>query len=221
MASGRQLACFYPRCGRVWPWYRAPCGPDGQGGCWSMNTIHHRARRRGSRLLATVAAAGLVATMAGIAGPSAVARPAAASLGLSWGQSYAYANGLVVTVTPPAAFIPSDASAGHRAGNQAVAWKITMKNGTPDSFRAGLVSVYAKYGAAGEQAERVFDSAKGAGSDFEGSISPGRSATVTYVFDVPKVGLGLLDLEVIPDAFDYEGTHWSGPLSKTGPQPSS
>lgn len=100
-----------------------------------------------------------------------------------------------------------------------MAWKIAVKNGTPDSFRTGLVSVYAKYGAAGEQAERVFDSAKGAGSDFEGSISPGRSATVAYVFDVPKVGVGLLGLEVIPDTFDYEGTHWSGPLSSETGRP--
>ncbi|MER5488761.1 hypothetical protein ABT024_36880 [Streptomyces sp. NPDC002812] len=184
-----------------------------------MNTIHRLGRRRNSRRLAAVAVAGLLAAAAGFAGPSAVARPAAAPAGLAWGQTYAYANGLAVTVTPPAAFAPSDTSAGHRAGNQAVAWKITVKNGTPDSFRTGLVSVYAKYGAAGEQAERVVDSAKGAGSDFEGSISPGRSATVTYVFDVPKAGVGLLDLEVVPDAFAYEGTHWSGPLgAKTGRQ---
>lgn len=178
-----------------------------------MDTIHHPAGHGRGRRLAAVAGVGLLAAVAVFAGPSAAARPAAAVSGLAWGQAYTYANGLAVTVTPPAPFSPSDTSAGHRAENQAVAWKITVKNGTPESFTTASVSVYAKYGTAGEQAERVVDSAKGAGSDFEGSISPGRSATVTYVFDVPRAGLSFLDLEMTPDAFAYEGTHWSGSLN--------
>lgn len=183
-----------------------------------MDNIHHPGGCGTGRRLAGFAVVALLAVAGGIAGPSAVARPATAVAGLTWGQAYTYSNGLAVTVAPPALFSPSDASAGHRAEHQAVSWKVTVKNGTPESFKTARVSVYAKYGTAGEQAERVFDSAKGAASDFQGSISPGRSATVTYVFDVPKAGLSFLDLEVIPDAFAYEGTHWSGPLGK-GPGP--
>ncbi|MFZ3491825.1 hypothetical protein ACODT5_01040 [Streptomyces sp. 5.8] len=180
-----------------------------------MDSTHRPGERGIGRcpMAAVIVVTGLLVATAGFAGPSAAARPATVLSGLAWGQPYTYANGLAVTVVPPTPFSPSDTSAGHQAGNQAVAWKITVKNGTPELFPTSPVSVYAKYGTAGEQAERVYDSAKGADSDFEGSIAPGRSATVTYVFDVPRAGLALLDLEVVPDAAVYEGTHWSGALA--------
>ncbi|MFJ6785386.1 hypothetical protein [Streptomyces yangpuensis] len=182
-----------------------------------MDTIHRpRAARAGRRMAAYVGMASVLtlgfATNAGafqhVAGPST----------LSWGETRTYGDGLAVTVARPTAFTPSGTSAGHRPGNRAVAWKVTLKNSTTEAFPTALVAVYAKYGKAGEQAERVFDSAKGIGAGFEGSISPGRSATATYVFDIPKAGVDQLDLEVVPDVIAYDGAHWTGPLDpRTGP----
>lgn len=175
--------------------------------------MRHRPVRgpSGRRLAVT---AGLVGALAlAVTTPAPALTRADTPAALTWGQTRTYEDGLAVTVARPSAFTPSDTSAGHREENRAVAWKITLKNGTPENFKTGLVSVYAKYGTAGEQAEQVFDSAQGVGSGFEGSVSPGRTATVTYVFDIPPAGTGSLDLEVVPNGFDYEGTHWTGPLN--------
>ncbi|MFJ7269061.1 hypothetical protein ACIQV3_20880 [Streptomyces sp. NPDC099050] len=182
-----------------------------------MDTEHRPVRGLPGRPLALVL--GLAGALAlAVTAPAAAVAPPDDSSALTWGQTRVYDDGLAVTVARPSAFTPSDTSAGHRVGHQAVAWKITLKNGTTEAFKMSLVSVYAKYGTAGERAERVFDSAKGIGSDFEGSISRGRSATATYVFDIPKAAVGSLDIEAVPDIFDYEGTHWTGPLnSRTGP----
>ncbi|MFE4637574.1 hypothetical protein ACFRJ1_29935 [Streptomyces sp. NPDC056773] len=177
-----------------------------------MDTNRRPVRR--PPLRGVVLALGLAGALAlGSAAPSAGIPRDTAPPSRTWGQTQTYSDGLGVTVAQPTPFTPSGTAAGHREGHQAVAWKITLRNGTPEPFKAALVSVYAKYGTAGEQAEAVFDSANGVGSSFEGSISPGRSATVTYVFDIPRNGTGTLDLEVVPNVFDYEGTHWSGPLN--------
>ncbi|MFD5144022.1 hypothetical protein [Streptomyces sp. NPDC058401] len=181
-----------------------------------MSTEHHPVPRLPGRRLAI--ALGLAGALAlAVTAPAAALAPPDDSSSLSWGRTHVYDDGLAVTVAPPSAFTPGDTSAGHRAGYQAVAWKVTLKNGTPKAFKTSLVAVYAKYGPAGERAERVFDSANGIGSDFEGSISRGRSATVTYVFDIPRAAVGSLDIEAVPHVFDYEGTHWTGPLNaRTG-----
>ncbi|MGW6786179.1 hypothetical protein [Streptomyces sp. NPDC054987] len=148
----------------------------------------------------------------GFAAHAAAVQPVAEPSTLTWGETKTYGDGLAVTVARPTAFTPSATSAGHRAGNQAVAWKVTLKNATGEAFETVLVAVYAKYGKAGEQAERVFDAAKGIEGGFEGSVSPGRSATVTYVFDIPRAGTEMLDLEVVPQVITHDGTHWVGPL---------
>ncbi|MEW2584679.1 hypothetical protein [Streptomyces virginiae] len=181
-----------------------------------MDTIHRpRAHRAGRRLAVYLAVASML-TLGSTATAGAV-QPAAGLPNLTWGETRTYDDGLQVTVARPTAFTPSDTSAGHRPGHQAVAWKITLKNPTGEPFETALVAVYAKYGQAGEQAERVFDSAKAIGSGFEGSVGPGRSATATYVFDIPKAGTDLIDLEVVPHVITHDGAHWTGPLSpKTG-----
>ncbi|WP_053706183.1 hypothetical protein [Streptomyces sp. WM6373] len=181
-----------------------------------MDTIHRpRAHRAGRRLTVYVAVASVLTL--GSAATAGAVQHVADRPTLTWGETRTYGDGLEVTVARPTAFTPSATSAGHRSGNRAVAWKITLRNPAGEAFETALVAVYAKYGKAGEQAERVFDSAKAIGSGFEGSVSPGRSATATYVFDIPKAGTDLLDLEVVPHVVTHDGTHWTGPLSpKTG-----
>lgn len=148
--------------------------------------------------------------MSGTAAQAWVGPPSATT----WGETRTFGGGLEVTVAQPHAFRASDAAAGHRPENQAVTWKITIKNDTDEAFRTTLVSVYAKYGAVGEQADRVFDSPRGPAPASRAASAPGGTATATYAFDLPRTAAASLDLEVTPDPFEYEGMHWTGPLEQ-------
>ncbi|MCX3060149.1 DUF4352 domain-containing protein [Streptomyces beihaiensis] len=124
-----------------------------------------------------------------------------------WGQAHRYKDGLTVTVDKPRKFEPTQFAVGHTVGNQAVKWRITVKNGTKKTFDATLVMVNVKAGKDGDQAEQVFDDP--INGMYEGTVTPGRSVSAEFAFDIPKGHLGQVDVEVQP-GFQYGGAHWEG-----------
>jgi hypothetical protein len=76
---------------------------------------------------------------------------------LTFGQSFTYQDGTMITVAPPTLYQPS--STASTTAPRSVSMKITITNGTAKPMDLVLVSIQA---TAGEQAvEQVFDSAKG------------------------------------------------------------
>ncbi|MEV5612507.1 hypothetical protein [Streptomyces sp. NPDC052225] len=146
-----------------------------------------------------VMSAGLLATGAGLSAASD--EPGA------WGDTMRWKDGLSATVSKPAKFTPTAYAVGHEAGHQGVKWRIKVHNGTDEPFQASLMSVYVKAGDDGDSCEEIFDGTLGSG--ISGSVSPGSSGTAEFAFDVPRGGLGKVDLEVVP-GFDYAGLHWVG-----------
>ncbi|OAR26937.1 hypothetical protein A8W25_01195 [Streptomyces sp. ERV7] len=127
----------------------------------------------------------------------------------TWGETQTYSDGLAIIVGKPLLFQPTSTAASHTPPNQGVKWRITVTNGTRETFTVALVTVYVKPGTDGEQAEEVFDSAGNLGTHLTGTVLPGASATAVYGFDVPQANLGKIDLEVTPD-FTHNSSHWVG-----------
>ncbi|MCC9707310.1 DUF4352 domain-containing protein [Streptomyces sp. MNU76] len=127
---------------------------------------------------------------------------------LRFGTTQHYDDGVQVTVASLRPFTPSDTAAGYTPGDKAVAFDITVTNGSDHNLDLGLVSVDAK-DADGRSAERIFDSAKGISGDLSGTLLPGKKSVATYVFDLPKRASASLDVEVRP-GFSYEPALWSG-----------
>ncbi|MBT2386376.1 DUF4352 domain-containing protein [Streptomyces sp. ISL-11] len=142
--------------------------------------------------------------------PSSARSSAQGSHVVRFEDTYAYDTGLRVKVTRPKPFTPSDTSLGHKAGNAPVTFTVTLFNGTKETFdRAGAL-VTAKAGPQGPRLEQVFDSARGVGNPFTGSLAPGSSAEAAFAFDVPKgSATERVDVEVRPDfGARYTSVHW-------------
>ncbi|MFG1811193.1 DUF4352 domain-containing protein [Streptomyces sp. NPDC049040] len=159
---------------------------------------------------ATGAAAGTGAAKPPAASSAPAEKKAATAV---FGATYTYTDGLAVTVSQVSRFTPSDTSAGSHPGDTAIILTVKIHNGTAKTFDTGLVTVDVKAGAEGEAAQAVFDSEKGVGEGFSGTVVPGSSATARFAWDIPKGATGRLDVEVSPDlATDYAGWHWVGQL---------
>ncbi|MFD3662171.1 DUF4352 domain-containing protein [Streptomyces sp. NPDC058659] len=121
-----------------------------------------------------------------------------------------YEDGAEVSVSPPVRFTPSQAAAGHKAGNTAVTVQITVRNGTDERLELALVQVSARDGD-GREATRVFDVEPELGSGLTGTLLPGRKAVAVYGFDVPPGKGAVLDVEVKID-FERPSAFWGGPI---------
>ncbi|WP_367136579.1 MULTISPECIES: hypothetical protein [Streptomyces] len=149
--------------------------------------------------------AGTTITLSG--GPSASPQSRTAS----FGDTYAYRDGLKVTVTQPAKFTPSSTALGHEAGNQPVRFTVALSNGGKDPLDTAGVLVTLESGAKADRAQQVFDSASGVGTPFTGSLEPKASGKATFAFDVPPGGLGKLNVAVRPGfGQERETVHWTG-----------
>ncbi|WP_394431483.1 DUF4190 domain-containing protein [Streptomyces sp. SGAir0957] len=123
---------------------------------------------------------------------------------LEAGDSVIYDDDLTVTVSNPVAYNPSEFAAGHTAGNHAYKVTVTVQNDSKAKFDSALLSTSARAGKDGVDAEQVFDEKVGTG--FEGTILPGKKATVVYAFDAPAAAKNLT-VEVTP-SFEYNATQW-------------
>ncbi|MGW8765376.1 DUF4190 domain-containing protein [Streptomyces sp. NPDC055815] len=124
--------------------------------------------------------------------------------GLADGDTSVYDDDLKVTVSDPKPFSPGEYAIGHTKGNKAYQVTVVIENGGKEKFDTTLVSFSATAGANGVTAEQVLDDKAGAG--FEGTIMPGKKATVTIAFDAPKDAKNLT-VEVNP-GFTYDASQW-------------
>ncbi|MEU0371118.1 DUF4190 domain-containing protein [Streptomyces sp. NPDC006283] len=129
---------------------------------------------------------------------------AAKGKSLAAGDSSVYDDELKVTVSEPTSYSPSEYAVGHTKGNKAYQVTVTIENGGKEKFDAALVTVDARAGKDGVTAEQIFDDKAGTG--FEGSILPGKKATVTYAFDAPADAKNLT-VEVSPGIM-HDASHW-------------
>lgn len=129
---------------------------------------------------------------------------AAEGKSLAAGDTLIYDDDVQVTVSAPKPYSPGQFSIGHTKGNKAYTVTIAIENAGKKKFDANLVTVDARAGKDGVSAEQIYDDKAGHG--FEGSILPGRKATVTFAFDAPADAENLT-VEVTP-GFLYDATHW-------------
>ncbi|MFI1976632.1 DUF4190 domain-containing protein [Streptomyces wedmorensis] len=124
--------------------------------------------------------------------------------GLADGDTSVYDDDVKVTVSDPKAYTPGEYAIGHTKGNTAYKVTVVIENGGKEKFDTTLVSLSATAGKDGVAAEQIFDDKIGAG--FEGTIMPGKKATITVAFDAPKDAENLT-VEVNP-GFTYDASQW-------------
>ncbi|MER5207812.1 DUF4190 domain-containing protein [Streptomyces sp. NPDC002825] len=124
--------------------------------------------------------------------------------GLADGDSAVYDDDLTVTVSDPKSYSPGEFASGHTKGNKAYQVTVVIENKSKEKFDTSLVSLSATAGKNGVAAEEIYDDKVGAG--FEGTIMPGKKATVTVAFDAPKDAKNLT-VEVNP-GWDYDASQW-------------
>ncbi|NML51462.1 DUF4352 domain-containing protein [Streptomyces sp. R302] len=129
---------------------------------------------------------------------------------LPFGRTHRYADGVEVTVSAPERFVPSDTSAGHRAGYTAVTVQVTVRNASRERLELGIVQVRGRDGD-GREADRVFDTAQDLGFGHTGTLLPGRKAVAAYGFDVPPGTGSVLEVEV-GVGFTGDSAFWGGGL---------
>lgn len=110
-------------------------------------------------------------------------------------------GGVVVSVSEPATFTPSQSSIGHQQGNTAVAFSVTVENTGEDSLDLALASVTAAFGAEGTQAKKIVDSKKGITFGFDSTIATGQKRTVKFAFSAPTADTSVIAVTVEPNAF--------------------
>ncbi|MEU1484298.1 DUF4352 domain-containing protein [Streptomyces sp. NPDC005752] len=120
------------------------------------------------------------------------------------GDSAAYDDGLEVTVNAPAAYTADEFAVGYTKGNSAYTVSVVIENKGKEKFDAALVTVDARAGEGGVNAEQIFDGSVGEG--FTGTILPGKKITAKYAFDAPADAKNLT-VEVAP-GFDWDASQW-------------
>ncbi|MEV5198592.1 DUF4190 domain-containing protein [Streptomyces sp. NPDC053720] len=123
---------------------------------------------------------------------------------LEAGDSAVYDDDLTVTVGDAASYTPDAYAAGHTKGQKAYKVAVVIENAGKEKFDSTLVSVSARAGQDGVDAEQIFDNKVGTG--FSGTVLPGKKVTVQFAFDTPADAKNLT-VEVNP-GFTYDATQW-------------
>lgn len=123
---------------------------------------------------------------------------------LEAGDSAVYDDDLTVTVGDATKYTPDEYAAGHTKGQKAYRVAVVIENAGKEKFDSALVSVSARAGQDGVDAEQIFDNKVGAG--FSGTVLPGKKITVQFAFDTPADAKNLT-VEVNP-GFTYDATQW-------------
>ncbi|MFI2783329.1 DUF4190 domain-containing protein [Streptomyces sp. ALB3] len=123
---------------------------------------------------------------------------------LGAGDAAAYDDGLEISVGAPASYTADEFAIGHTKGNSAYTVSVVIENKGKEKFDATLVSVDARAGEDGVNAEQIFDGKVGEG--FTGTVLPGKKITAEYAFDAPA-DAGNLTVEVTP-GFDWDASQW-------------
>ncbi|MFJ7197896.1 MULTISPECIES: DUF4190 domain-containing protein [unclassified Streptomyces] len=123
---------------------------------------------------------------------------------LEAGDSAVYDDDLTVTVGDATSYTPDAYAAGHTKGKKAYRVAVVIENAGKEKFDSALVSVSARAGQDGVDAEQIFDNKVGAG--FSGTVLPGKKVTVQFAFDAPADAENLT-VEVNP-GFTYDASQW-------------
>ncbi|WP_329229694.1 DUF4352 domain-containing protein [Streptomyces sp. NBC_00111] len=123
---------------------------------------------------------------------------------LRGGDSAAYDDGLEITVGTPSSYTPGEFAVGHTKGNSAYTVSVVIENKGKEKFDGALVTVDARAGEDGVDAEQIFDDKTGEG--FTGTVLPGKKVTATYAFDTPADAENLT-VEVAP-GFEWDASQW-------------
>ncbi|SFJ74269.1 DUF4352 domain-containing protein [Streptomyces pini] len=125
---------------------------------------------------------------------------------LSAGDTASYSSGLRITVSEASSYTPGEYALGHTEGNKAHQVTVTLENTGGKKTDIGLITLSARAGENGVEAEQIFDDEIGSG--FEGNLLPGKKATARFAFDAPA-SAGNLDVEVDLLDFTTEPAQWS------------
>ncbi|MCA1677144.1 MAG: hypothetical protein LC799_34850, partial [Actinobacteria bacterium] len=172
-------------------------------GIWGMTIVFGAVDQLGRDLQGIGGSAG---------NPAAVSEPQAgdsAPQQLTFGQSFTYDDGMVVTIDSPTRYQPSaSAFIAGDATTRSVAVKVTVVNGTSKPLDLIGVSVQA---TAGDQvAEQVFDSVKGVSGSPPQTLPPGQRQTFTVAFGLPSADPTDLRVQVNPSLFGYQPVFYMG-----------
>ncbi|MFD9030587.1 DUF4190 domain-containing protein [Streptomyces sp. NPDC059567] len=128
---------------------------------------------------------------------------------LKFGQTFAYEDGIKVTVSKPRAYEPDQFAAGHTKGNSAFQVTVTIVNGSKETLDVSGALVDAT-DAEGARAEPVFDGSN-ATEMFRGNVLPGKQAKAKFAFSVSPKADGELQVELSPTILEHEDAIWVGP----------
>ncbi|WP_031509253.1 DUF4352 domain-containing protein [Streptomyces megasporus] len=124
---------------------------------------------------------------------------------LAAGDTANYDSGLRITVSEATPYTPGEFSIGHTEGNKAYKLTVTLENSGAEKVNTTLITLTARAGEDGVEAEQIFDDTVGEG--FDGNLLPGKKATAEYAFDAPADAKNL-DVEVDPLDFTSEAAQW-------------
>ncbi|MFC8509565.1 DUF4190 domain-containing protein [Streptomyces sp. NPDC057411] len=137
--------------------------------------------------------------------------PAGADSGaLKFGETFAYEDGVKVTVSRPEAHTPDGFAVGYTKGkHKAFQVTVTIVNGSKEAIDITAALPNAS-DAAGASAELVFDGSNST-KPFEGKVLPGKQAKADFTFALAADAAGELQVEISPTVLDHESAVWTGP----------
>ncbi|MFI0408291.1 hypothetical protein [Actinomadura sp. 3N508] len=101
-------------------------------------------------------------------------------------------------------------AAGGKPGGPAVIVTVQIRNTGKTRFDTTMFQIGTRVGADGTEADQVFDSERGYGDGFTGTVAPGRTATVKYMFAAEGAAdLKTVSVELTP-GFEYESFTFEG-----------
>lgn len=126
---------------------------------------------------------------------------------LGFGETFAYDDGVKVTVAEPAPYQPGPYAAGHTQGHKALTVRITVVNGSDETADLDLTTVTFK-DADGAEADKVFDG--DLPRELAGKLAPGKQSAATYAVSLPADAAHTLEVQVEPGFLQYDNATWSG-----------
>jgi hypothetical protein len=118
---------------------------------------------------------------------------------LSFGESITYEDGVTLTVSAPTPYTPSEYAAGAENATAAVAFDVTIVNGTQSNFDPSLFSTTLQ--SANVEGSEIYDSENGLEGSPSTTLLPGREAKFRIAYGVTNPAD--LVLEVSP-SFEHD-----------------
>ena len=154
-----------------------------------------------------LSAIGATTPAAGAPADPSAGSSAPATSAVAFGQTFTYADGLAVTVDPPAPYEASSTAAGDE-NPHAFSVSVRITNNTGAAFDPALLNVAMSTG--GTPATQIFDSANNMGDRPQNQLQPGRSMTYEVAFST-TADSGEAQVDVVP-SFSHDHAVFTGTL---------